>query len=122
MTSIRCRWQLGVALAVCVAMVPASSRATSPAPTITVQPEDQTGYISETVTFVADAKGKKPLAFQWYRNGAAISGATSETLSVQVQSVAQNGTLFHAVVSSSYGSAQTRSASLRVHQAIPIGV
>jgi hypothetical protein len=43
MTSIRYRWQLGFALAFCVAVVPASSRAAGPAPTITVQPDDQTG-------------------------------------------------------------------------------
>ena len=47
------------------------------APTITAQPANQTVTAGQTATFAVAASGTAPLSYQWQKNAAAISGATS---------------------------------------------
>src|SRR5690348_14978731 len=47
------------------------------APTITTQPASQTVTAGQTATFSVVASGTAPLSYQWQKNGATISGATS---------------------------------------------
>ncbi|HKD52214.1 MAG TPA: immunoglobulin domain-containing protein, partial [Candidatus Acidoferrum sp.] len=47
------------------------------APSITTQPTNQTVTTGQTATFSATAGGTAPLSYQWQKNGANISGATS---------------------------------------------
>src|SRR5207248_2040998 len=47
------------------------------APTITTQPANQTVTTGQTATFTVTATGTAPLSYQWQKNGANISGATS---------------------------------------------
>ena len=49
------------------------------APSITVQPADQSVTTGQTATFSVTATGSEPLSYQWQRNGAAISGATDSS-------------------------------------------
>ena len=42
--------------------------------TITQQPASQTVQAGSSVTFTVGATGTPPLAFQWYKNGAARRG------------------------------------------------
>lgn len=51
------------------------------APSITTQPDDQFVDNGATATFTVVADGDTPLAYQWFNNGTAISGATDETYS-----------------------------------------
>src|ERR1700730_17656314 len=48
------------------------------APTVT-QPANQTVMVGQTATFSVTASGTGPLSYQWFKNGVAISGATSST-------------------------------------------
>ena len=45
-------------------------------PVITSQPTNQTVVADSNVTFTVTATGFAPLAYQWYFNGNALSGAT----------------------------------------------
>ncbi len=49
------------------------------APSITTQPASQTVTAGQTATFSVTATGTAPLSYQWQKNGAAISGATSSS-------------------------------------------
>src|ERR1700724_3874848 len=49
------------------------------APTTITQPENQTVTVGQIATFNEVAPGTGPFSYQWYRDGVAISGATSRT-------------------------------------------
>src|SRR5205814_8332755 len=49
------------------------------APSITMQPLSQTVTAGQPASFSVTAAGTAPLSYQWNKNGAAISGATSST-------------------------------------------
>jgi glucose/arabinose dehydrogenase len=84
------------------------------APSITQQPQDQTVPAGGNATFTVAASGAQPLAYQWRRNGADISGATAATytrVGVQTQ---DNGALFTCRVSNAFGSTTSNPARLTV--------
>ncbi|MBP1772427.1 MAG: repeat-containing protein [Holophagaceae bacterium] len=64
------------------ASTPAKPAVTGPA--LTIPPKAQAGYVGDQVTFrvAADGTGN---AYQWFRNGVAISGATSDSYVLGVQ-------------------------------------
>lgn len=101
-----------------VASVPAPQRATlrvqSPAaPVITQQSQSVTVDAGATATFAVAASGVE-LAYQWFRDGVAIAGATGATLSFTAAS-ADHGARFHAVVTDGVGQAvNSNSATLTV--------
>jgi hypothetical protein len=84
------------------------------APVITTQPVSQTITVGQTATFSVAATGTAPMNYQWQKNGAAISGATSSTYQTPVTAVSDNGSVFTMVVSNSAGSATSTSATLAV--------
>ena len=51
----------------------------STAPTITTQPVNESVNVGSTATFTVTAGGNGTLTYQWYENGAAITGATSSS-------------------------------------------
>jgi hypothetical protein len=83
------------------------------APTITQHPASITRAAGQQATFTVAASGSQPLSFQWQRNGANISGATSSTLSFTAAS-ADNGAMFRSVVTNAFGTATSNSATLTV--------
>ena len=82
-------------------------------PNITYPPQDQTAYVGSTVNFRASAGGSLPLAYQWYFNGSAISGAGSTDLQLTNVSAAQAGT-YTLVVTSVAGAVTSAPAMLSV--------
>jgi Immunoglobulin I-set domain. len=52
------------------------------APSITTPPQSQTVTAGQDMTFSVTAKGTAPLWYQWYKDGAPISGATSSIYSI----------------------------------------
>ncbi len=80
-------------------------------PTISQQPASQTPSLGGSATFSVTASGSAPLAYQWFRNGTAIQGATSSTFlisSVQSSDVAS----YNVRISNSAGQATSASATL----------
>ncbi|OEZ58884.1 M4 family metallopeptidase [Duganella sp. HH105] len=74
---------------------------------ITTQPNSVTVAAGATASFTVGATGgTAPYSYKWYRNGAAISGATSATYSLTAQT-ADNGAVFNAVVSDSSSPVKT---------------
>jgi len=84
------------------------------APSITVQPADQSIKAGQTATYSVTATGTAPLSYQWRRNGTAIAGATSAGYTTAAQTTADSGATFAVVVSNSAGSVISRAARLTV--------
>jgi O-glycosyl hydrolase len=85
------------------------------APTITTQPANQTVTAGQTATFSAVAAGTAPLSYQWQKNGANISGATSANYTTPATASTDNGSTFKVVVSNAAGSVTSSAATLTVN-------
>jgi HYDIN/CFA65/VesB family protein/centrosomal CEP192-like protein/immunoglobulin I-set domain protein len=84
------------------------------APTISSQPASAKITAGQTATFNIAATGTAPMTYQWKKNGAAISGATSSTYSTPAETTTDNNAKFNAEVSNSAGSAASIAAILTV--------
>ncbi|QYM77803.1 immunoglobulin domain-containing protein [Horticoccus luteus] len=60
-------------------------------PVFTTQPQSTSVTEGANVTFTAAATGTDPLTYQWKKNGSAISGATSATLTLSTVQLADAG-------------------------------
>jgi glucose/arabinose dehydrogenase len=83
------------------------------APTISSQPANVTVAAGQSATFAVTASGTAPLAYQWQRNGANITGATARTFTLTT-SPSDNGAMFRVLVSNASGSVLSNSATLTV--------
>ena len=57
------------------------------------------------MTFNVSASGTPPLSYQWQRNSANISGATSSSYTIASAQLADNGAKFRCKVTNSFGNA-----------------
>ena len=88
---------------------------TAVAPSITAQPSNQTVTAGQTATFSVTASGTAPLSYQWQKNGANISGATSSTYATPATTTSDSGSTFDVIVSNSAGSVTSNAATLTVN-------
>jgi len=88
-------------------------------PSITRQPLSQTINAGQTATFVVIASGATPLSYQWQRNGAGISGATSSSYTTPAESTSASGEQFTVVVSNLAGRVTSSAATLTVNAPSP---
>jgi glucose/arabinose dehydrogenase/regulation of enolase protein 1 (concanavalin A-like superfamily) len=86
----------------------------SQAPWISIQPQSQTAGVGRPVTFSLSASGATPRTYQWRRNGANISGATSSSYTIASVQASDNGASFSCLVSNSFGSLLSNNAVLTV--------
>ena len=84
-------------------------------PEITQQPMSQTVNVGQTATFTVSATGAMPLTYQWQKNGANISGATSATYTTPATTSADNGAMFGVTVMHSTQSVASSLATLTVN-------
>jgi hypothetical protein len=91
--------------------------ATAPAVT---QPANQTVAVGQTATFNVTATGTGPLTYQWYKNGVAIPGATSNTYTTPPGASGDTGAVFTVTVSGPAGSATSGPATLTVQPPAPL--
>jgi hypothetical protein len=84
-------------------------------PTITTQPASETVTAGQTATFTVVASGTAPLNYQWQKNGANISGATSASYTTPATTTADSGSTFDVVVSNTAGSVTSSTATLTVN-------
>ncbi len=79
------------------------------------QPASQSVTMGQAATFTVLATGTAPLMYQWQKNAANISGATTSSYTTPATTAADNGAKFNVVVSNSVGSATSNSATLTVN-------
>ncbi len=87
---------------------------TALAPTITSQPLSLTVNVGEKAVFSVTALAGLDAAYQWHRNGQAISGATSATYTIEAVSASDDQAIFTVVVSNAAGSVTSSEATLTV--------
>lgn len=87
------------------------------APTITIPPASQTVMAGQSATFTVVATGTAPLSYQWMKNGAAISSASSASYATPPATASDNGAQFSVVVTNAAGSTPPAAASLTVNPA-----
>ncbi len=87
------------------------------APSITTEPVSQTVTGGQTAMFTVVASGTAPLSYQWKKNGAAISGATSSSYTTPATTSADNGSQFTVEVSNTAGNVTSHAATLTVNAA-----
>lgn len=83
------------------------------APAITADPEDQSASVGDDVTFSVSATGNPSPTFQWRKDGAAISGATSSSLLLEDVTLSDQGE-YDCIVLNSEGLTTSASATLTV--------
>lgn len=88
-------------------------------PSITAEPANRAVTVGQTTSFTVRATGTAPLSYQWQKNGAALSGATSPSYSTPATTSADNGAQFTVVVSNSAGSVTSHAGMLTVSAAAP---
>jgi glucose/arabinose dehydrogenase len=86
----------------------------SAAPSITQHPASRTVSPGATVTFSVTATGATPLQYQWQRNGANITGATSASYTIASAATTDSGARFRVIVSNVHGSTTSNEAVLTV--------
>lgn len=91
------------------------------APLITQNPQSQTVCEGEDVTFSISANGAQPISFQWFRNGALISGASQNVYSISSVTAANAGN-YTCVVTNGAGSSTSQTAVLTVNSPSAVSV
>ncbi len=84
------------------------------APEVTSHPSSLTVSAGQPASFSVSASGTAPLSFQWQRDGVNIAGATSPTYTLASAQLADNGAMFRAVVTNTFGSDTSNPATLTV--------
>ena len=85
------------------------------APTIVSQPASQTAFAGTTVVINVVARGVPAPAYQWYKDGASIAGATGPALVLTDVQLASTGT-YAVVITSSLGTVTSQPATLTVYR------
>ena len=86
-------------------------------PSITTQPASQTVTAGQTATFSVVAAGTAPLTYQWLKNNANISGATSASYTTPATVSDDNSATFRVVVTNSVTTITSHPATLMVNSA-----
>src|SRR6185295_12553548 len=89
-------------------------------PAITGQPASQTVTQGQPATFGVTANGSATLNYQWQRNQANISGATSATYTIASTALSDSGAKFRCVVTNPFGTATSNEATLTVQPPPPV--
>jgi Immunoglobulin domain len=87
----------------------------STAPLITSQPASQIVSTGQPAMFSVTATGTPPPTYQWQKNGANITGATSSSYMTLPTTTADSGEQFRVTVSNTVGSITSNSATLTVN-------
>lgn len=98
---------------VCVVEVPQGTPTS-----IIVQPQDVIAQVGEPATFTVTAYGTQPFAYQWYKGGSIIPGATSRSYTIPSVSESDENT-YSVVVNNPINDATSRDALLTVFEPIP---
>jgi Immunoglobulin I-set domain/PQQ enzyme repeat len=95
----------------------------SSAITITTQPVSQSVTIGQTATFsVTATSGSPPLSYQWQKNGAAITAATSSSYTTPATTILDGGEKFTVVVTDATDTVTGSAATLTVNPSPAIDV
>jgi alpha-tubulin suppressor-like RCC1 family protein len=82
-------------------------------PSITTQPASQVAAVGGAVNLSASTAGTAPFAYQWFKNGGMVLGATNSALTLASAGVTNSG-VYYVVVTNAYGLSISLPASVAV--------
>lgn len=85
------------------------------APTITLQPVNQTVLVGDGVAFNVNAEGTQPIAYQWFKDNVEIQGATGNTYIIQTATLTDAGD-YKVTVTNIIGSVTSDVVTLTVNE------
>jgi Bacterial Ig-like domain (group 2)/Galactose oxidase, central domain/Immunoglobulin I-set domain/Kelch motif len=85
------------------------------APTVVTQPKNASVTAGQSATFSVTATGTGPLTYQWAENGAAISGATGSSYTLQSATKSDNGAAISVAITNAGGTTSSAAATLTVN-------
>lgn len=94
----------------------AANVSTAAGPAIITQPSSVTATVGQAVSFRVTASGTAPLSYRWFKDGTALAGATSDTLTLSSVQPGAAGS-YTVVVSNSDGSVTSQPSTLTVNAA-----
>ena len=109
----------GVLFAYLVFSTACGSAAHAPVIMITTQPTAQSTRVAQSATFTVAVSGAAPFIYQWSKNGAAVSGASSASYTTPLAVAADNGSTFTVTVTNATGSVISVPAALTVGPRAP---
>jgi serine/threonine protein kinase, bacterial len=83
-------------------------------PTITVQPGSHNVQVRDATTLTSAATGNGLIRYQWYRNGAAVGGATGTSLRTPELEWADNGAQYWVLATDDNGTTRSTTATVTV--------
>jgi hypothetical protein len=83
-------------------------------PDVTDDPDDLTVNEGARASFSVAATGYTPLYYRWYRNGAPVTGLTSNTYAIAAAARTNNQDVYTCLVSNLFGTATSQGARLTV--------
>lgn len=89
------------------------------APIVTLHPISQTASVGDSITFTVMATGGESLTYQWMKDGADISGATSDLYTILAVTAGTAGT-YTVVVANACGAVTSNPATLTVTDSPPV--
>lgn len=87
-------------------------------PTIITQPAEQTVSSGSNAIFEVIANGSEPLAYQWFKDNASITGQTQNTLTLSAVNESDEGS-YSVSITNSFGSVTSNDARLTVESQVP---
>jgi hypothetical protein len=96
------------------ATIPQSNTTKPTAPGFSAQPASETVTVGQVATFSISVTGTAPFTYQWQKNNANLSNATSASYSTPPAVSGDNGAQFRVIVTNGAGSATSAAATLTV--------
>jgi Immunoglobulin I-set domain len=96
------------------ATIPQSNTTKPTAPGFSAQPASETVTVGQVATFSVSVTGTAPFTYQWQKNNANLSNATSASYSTPPAVSGDNGAQFRVIVTNGAGSATSAAATLTV--------
>ncbi|WP_414661256.1 immunoglobulin domain-containing protein [Horticoccus sp. 23ND18S-11] len=101
-------------LALCgLAALPSLGWGQTASPSITLHPSGASAYVGDSVTLTGGADGDAPLAFQWYKGGTAVGGATGTTFTVAPLALTDTA-VYYFIATNPYGTATSLPTAIYV--------
>ena len=109
---------LALALWSCAGTINPTSSSKATAPAFAIQPSSQTITLGQSAIFSVTVTGTAPLTYQWQKNNANISGATTSTYTTPATVSGDTGATFRVIVTNPVTSITSNSATLTVNPVV----
>ncbi|MGA2246219.1 MAG: LamG-like jellyroll fold domain-containing protein, partial [Verrucomicrobiota bacterium] len=84
-------------------------------PVFTLQPESQSSFVGQNVTFTAELSGAPTIAYQWEKNGVSLAGQTNSSLTISNVTYSSAKAVYSLLATNASGSVLSSNVSITVY-------